>query len=400
MALATNFVQTTTALSIGTSYRFTDSFLSEEVNLTAKYDKFKGVAGIYYFTETGHQRDVAPYTSVAAQNARVRETDASAIFAEGTYNVTETVGLTAGIRYTEEKADFTQFYFNQVGRTPQNAKKTFKATTPKFGIDWQLTPDTLLYATYTKGFKSGGFNAVNPTTNIGGPPGTVAGPTPYDPEKVTSYEAGVKFTSDDRRIRVNLAVFQADYEGVQLPVFFPGTANSFTSNAAGAKVRGIEIEPTWRINDSFQIYAMGSFETNKYTSPFQCSLYNTQIVNCQNVKLKGSIPTKTSVGFEFSPALHVKGGITFNGSWDHNSAYFNNVSNTLPIVQTPKADLFNASVRWDSDDGHWRVALEGKNLADKAYALETLQIASAVQPSLTVYPNDPRTYDLRIRFNF
>ena len=76
---------------------------------------------------------------------------------------------------------------------------------------------------------------------------------------------------------------------------------------------------------------MGSFETNKYTSPFQCSLYNTTIVNCQNAKLKGSIPTKTSVGFEFSPQLHIKGGITFNGGWDHHSAYFNNVSNTLPI---------------------------------------------------------------------
>ena len=400
--LATTFVQTASGLNIGTSYKFIDSFLSEEANATAKFDRFKGVAGVYYSTETGHQWDVAPYTSVAAQNSRIRKTDASAVFAEGTFYVTETLGLTAGLRYTSEKADFTQWYFNQLARTPapQNAKKTFTATTPKFGIDWQAMPNMMLYASVTKGFKSGGFNAVNPSTNVGGPPGTVAGPTIYFPEKVTSYEGGVKFTTSDRHLRVNVAIFQADYDGLQLPVFFPGTSNSYTYNATGATVRGLEIEPTWQVTEGFKIFGMGSFETDKYTQPFLCSLYNTSIVNCQSNKLKAVIPTKTSLGFDFSPKLNIKGSLHLSADWQHNSRYFNNVSNTLPIIATPEADLYNASLRWDSEDGHWRVALEGKNISDKRYALESLQIASAIQPSITVYPNDPQTFDVRVRFSF
>ena len=401
--LATPFTLTSGGGIVGTSYKFTDSFFSEEANVTAKYDRFKGVAGVFYFSETGHQWDGAPYTSLTANDIRKRKTDAQAVFAEGTFYITENVGLTGGLRYTSEKADFTQWYFNQLARTPapQNANTTFSATTPKAGIDWQVLPNMMLYASYTKGFKSGGYNAVNPSTNVGGPPGTVAGPTAYFPEKVTSYEAGMKFTSPDRHLRVNLAIFQADYDGLQLPVFFPGTASSYTYNATGATVRGLEIEPTWQVTDSFQIYGMGSFEDDKYTKPFACSIYNTSIVaDCSDRHLKAVIPTKTSLGFNFSPKLNIKGSLHLDVDWQHNSRYFNNVSNTLPIIATPSEDLFNASLRWDSEDGHWRVALEGKNISDNRYALESLQLANPAVPGITVYPNDPATFDVRVRFNF
>jgi outer membrane receptor protein involved in Fe transport len=72
----------------------------------------------------------------------------------------------------------------------------------------------------------------------------------------------------------------------------------------------------------------------------------------------------------------------------------------VDLVQTPKVDLFNASISWDSEDKRGRVSLEGKNITDKRYALESLQIASAIQPSITTYPNDPRTFDVRVRFGF
>jgi iron complex outermembrane receptor protein len=397
---ATNFIQTASGLNIGSSYQFTDHFLSQELNGTYTSDKFKGVAGLYYYSEKGHQQDVAPYTSVAGRNFRDRITDATAAFAEGTYNLTDTFGATVGLRYTHEKADLTQWYFNQViTPAPQNAKQTFSATTPKFGVNWQATDNMFVYASYTKGFKSGGFNAVSPATNTG-VPGAVGRPTEYGPERVTSYEAGLKYHTIDRRFVVNLAVFEADYVGLQLPVFFPGTSNSYTQNATGGRVRGIEIEPTWQATDDLRIYAMGSFEDDKYTKPFNCSLYNTQIVNCQDKHIKGVIPVKTDLGVEYRLPVKMPGELRMNAEWQHNGKYFNNVSNTLPIVATPSADIFNASVWWDSEDSHWRVALEAKNIMNKIYALESLQIASAIQPSITVYPNEPRMVDVRVRFNF
>src|SRR5205814_10334684 len=129
-------------------------------------------------------------------------------------------------------------------------------------------------------------NNVSPSTNVG-TPGIPAGPVPYGSEDVKSYEAGLKFTTSDHRFRLNVAVYRADYAGLQLPVFFPGTTNTFTSNAAGARIQGIELEPTWQVTSDFQIYGNASFSHGEYTSDFNCSLYNTTIVNCRNAKLKG-----------------------------------------------------------------------------------------------------------------
>src|SRR5207302_10139992 len=104
----------------------------------------------------------------------------------------------------------------------QSANKTFKGWSPKVALDWKPNDSFLGYVSYTRGFKSGGFNPVAPNTNTG--VGGVSGaPTPYGEETVDSYEAGLKYTTPDRRFRVNVAVFEARYKGLQLPVFFPGT---------------------------------------------------------------------------------------------------------------------------------------------------------------------------------
>ena len=141
---------------------------------------------------------------------------------------------------------------------------------------------------------------------------------------------------------------------------------------------------------------------------FNCSLYNTTIVNCglggthvngNPSHLKGVIPAKTQLGFTFSPEIDMPGQMHFTATWQHNSGYFNNVSNTLPLTQTPKVDTFDASVGWDVND-HWRVTAEGKNIGDRRYALESLQLASAVRATITAYPADPRTWMVRVNYKW
>ena len=390
-------------VAIGGSYIFHDRFYSEELNATYNTKRFNGILGLYYFKEWGTIEDTPIYTSAANLDIRDRDTEAKAVFAEGTLDLTHGFSVVAGLRYTVEDAGFDQFYFNQVfngkqvGR--QFASKKFKATTPKFGINWQYNDNTLFYVSYTKGFKSGGFNNIVPSTNVG-TPGVPAGPVPYGSEDVKSYEAGVKFQTPDHRFRVNVAAYQADYKGLQLPVFFPGTTNTFTSNAAGARITGLEVEPTWQATDDLQIYGNLSLSHGKYTSDFQCSLFNTAIVNCKDKKIKGVVPTKSTLGFTYDVPLHIPGQIRIGGSWQYSSKYFNNVSNTLPIVQTPSYNLFDGFIAWDSPDKHWTVSLEGKNIGDERFALESLQIASTTSPSVTAYPNDPRVILVRVRAGF
>ena len=379
-----------------TSSQLSDEFYSQEVNVTLTTERFKGVAGVFYSHEEGNQN----YDPVYNSTPRVidRETTAYSVFAQGTYTLFGGLGLTAGIRANREEADLTQFYYTLTAR-PQSNSAEFKGTTPKIGLNWQVNSNLLGYVSYTKGFKSGGINVVPPNANTG-VPGRIGAPIPYDAEEIDSYEAGFKFQTSDRRFRLNFAVFEARYDGLQLPVFFPGTSTSYTSNASSAKIQGIEIEPTWQVLDALQLYGVMSFSGGEYTSAFTCSNENGRFEECSNRDIKGLIPEQATLGFNFEPQLPIPGSIRVNGQWSYTSRYFNNTANGGPLVETPDVGLYDASIAWTSPDEHWTVSLEGRNLADEQYSLAGLQLSSAAIPSVTGYAGEPRTYALRIRGNF
>ncbi len=379
----------------GTSWTVSDRFYSQEFNVAYATEKLNLTGGVYYFYEHGFQTDRAPYSTPATKD---RTGKAGAVFAQANYKLTDALSIVAGLRYTNEDQELTQFYPTQ--RTfKQTGSKSFSATTPKIGLDWKATDDLFLYASFTKGFKSGGFNAVPPNTNTGGQGD--GKPTPYNAEEVDSYEVGAKYTTPDKRFRLNAALFRAKYTGMQLPVFFPGTVSSYTSNAAGAQVDGLELEPVWQVTEGLQFYGALAFLDGKYTSPFQCSISNTSIVNCQDRKLKGVSPFKSTLGGSYVlPITAIPGELTVTMDWQHVDRFFNNVSNTLPIAATPKHDLLNASLTWRSPSREWAVSLEGKNITDEQYFEATVQLANAISPSLTAYANEPRTVQVRVRANF
>ncbi|MGH8137126.1 MAG: TonB-dependent receptor [Steroidobacteraceae bacterium] len=381
-------------LGAGGDGRTRDEFYSQEFNATYTSERVKAVGGLFYF----HEKGAADTILGGTPNDQDRLTKAYAVFAQGTLNVGHGVGLTAGLRQTREDADFTQFYYTLIN-TPQSLTDSFNGTTPKLGVDWQINPNVLTYASWTKGFKSGGVNPVPPNANTG-VPGRIGSPQPYGPEKVDSYEIGTKFQTEDHRFRLNVALFDAEYHGLQLPVFFPGTSTSYTSNASAASIKGIELEPTWQVLDSLQLYGNMAYSTGKYTEPFVCSGANGVFRDCSNGKIKGLIPGKEVLGFVYSPPLPLPGQVRFIGQMTHTGHYYNNVANEGPLVQTYPVTLYDASITWNDSSGHYRVSLDAKNLANKHYVLAGLQLASPVRPSVTGYINDPRVILLRVGVNF
>ncbi|HVY82957.1 MAG TPA: TonB-dependent receptor [Steroidobacteraceae bacterium] len=368
---------------------------SHELNTTYSSPRLKGVGGLYYYNEKGSSRSIALDSPTIDQD---RGVDAWAAYAQGTYTLDSGVGFTVGARHTEEKADFTQYYRLQIA-APQSDSKTFKANTVKLGVNWQITNDLLTYASYTEGFKAGGFNPVPPANSIGG--GQIGRPVPYDPENVKSYEAGGKVTTLGGRLRVNLAVFRAEYAGMQLPQFFPGTTTSYTTNATGAIVEGIEYEPTWQVLDSLQIYGSGSVMRGHYTAPFNCSLSNTVVVDCSHNHLKALVPRKLTTGIRYSPILaFIPGRMTLNASWNYNSAYWTNLSNELSVFQPEQADIFNVSISWVDPSGRYKAAVESRNVTNAHYIMNGVQLASPTAPQITGYPNDPRTVMFRLGVMF
>ena len=381
-------------LGAGGDGRTRDEFYSQEINATYTSDRIKAVGGIYVFHEEGKAQTIIGNP----QNIQQRLTDAYAVFAQATYNIGWGLGITGGIRETKEFADFTQYYYTLIN-TPQALKDQFKGTSPKVGVDWQISPEVFTYASWTKGFKSGGINPVPPNANTGRP-GVAGAPQAYGPETSNSFEIGGKLQTPNRQLRLNTALFVAKYDGLQLPVFFPGTSTSYTSNASKATVKGIELEPTWQVMQGLQLYGNASFYTGKYTQPFVCTSQHGVFQQCENRKLKGLIPGSETLGVDYSPPIPIPGKVHLLGQMRHTGFYYNNVANEGPLVQTQAVTLYDASIAYNDPSGHYRISVDGKNITDKHYVAAGLQLASAATPSVTGYVNDPRTIMVRLQADF
>lgn len=372
----------------GRSDPSSSEFFSQEINAYYESGRLKAVGGVYYFHEDGVARQVTPTSLLDDQN----KTEAAAVFGQAIYTLGGGVNVTAGLRYTRETQEYYSFQTGSV-RGAQVGSGTWTALTPKLGLDWKVTSNLLTYASWTKGYRAGGFNPRNPDTGL-------FDPTPYGEETVDSYEVGLKFMSDDRRFRLNAAAYVAMYEDLQLPVFMTGTNQLYTINASGAKVKGIELEPTWQASDSLQLYGNMSFTDGNYTDRFLCAGQYNQIIDCSNKKLKGLVPVMSVVGFKFSPQLPIPGGLSIDGSWRFVDKHYNNTSNEGPLDQTQAQDLYNAAIRWEDDQGRWNVSLEGRNLEDKRFVQSTVQRAHATQPATSAFVNMAREIMFRVGTNF
>src|SRR5690606_13069580 len=114
---------------------------------------------------------------------------------------------------------------------------------------------------------------------------------------VDSYEIGAKFQTADNRLRVNVAIYQSVYDHLHQAVFIPHTSFIVTTPAAGAKTHGIEIEPTWQVSDTLQLYGNMSVSDGEYTDTFECTDAYSVRRDCSGNELKGVIPLKTNIGF-------------------------------------------------------------------------------------------------------
>ncbi len=155
------------------------------------------------------------------------ETDAYAVFGQAYFKLTDQIRLTAGARYSAEERTVDVRSTVNTAATTFKDKSDFYSFTPKFAVDYTFTPNMMVYASATKGFKSGGYNATS-TTNPA-----------FRPEQVWAYEAGIKTDLFDRRLRLNAAAFYYDYTDLQVIESVPGRPSNIT-NAAAATIKGAE----------------------------------------------------------------------------------------------------------------------------------------------------------------
>jgi iron complex outermembrane recepter protein len=217
--------------------------VSEEVTVAQSTPRLTWVGGAFFFQDHNEGRvEITNYTGMTQiRPFAMIDTRAGALFGQATYRLSTRVSLTGGVRHSDEhkELDSTGGVYRlgtDVLAVPASfyafaEAATFHAWTPKGSIQVQAARDTLAYFSATRGFKSGGFN----------PGEAVPAKAPFDPEFAWSYEAGVKRTMAEGRVRANTAVFYTTYKDLQVLSFLrPGVPE--ISNAGAATIRGVETE--------------------------------------------------------------------------------------------------------------------------------------------------------------
>jgi iron complex outermembrane receptor protein len=138
-----------------------------------------------------------------------------------------------------------------------DGKETWTELTPRISFDYDITDDILAYASWSRGFRSGGWNGRATTpTSIG----------PYDPETVDNYELGVRTDLFDQRLRLNATFFHAKYDDKQESQIyaFGQATETIVDNAARAYINGIEIESQYLVTDYLQLRANFGWVKGRY----------------------------------------------------------------------------------------------------------------------------------------
>ena len=237
--------------------------LSQELQLVGSDARLNYVGGLYYFKDDGFTNNPQTffYGTYNFDSRYGFSTRADSAYGQLDFKAAENLTLTGGVRYTREtKGIERQLGVNFEEGTPfitlipagTSAEQTFSATTPLLTVAYRFSDTINAYAKFSEGFKSGGFNGE--FGNVGSPPGSAAvvaaniaeTQTPFQPEKVQSYELGLKTSLAQNHLQLNTAVFQNNTRDMQLSIFqATGAASSIISNAGKAVTRGFELDGVW-----------------------------------------------------------------------------------------------------------------------------------------------------------
>ncbi len=212
--------------------------------------------GLYYFSQEldyKERRVIFDGAVTPALNSR-QDHDQWALFAQGVYDLSDSFSLIVGLRYTDEAkeaqvASFGNCSFDFANCTfDQDLEESWENLGSKLGLNWRISDDWLAYASWTRGFRSGGFNGRNPN------PQTPAGP--FDEESVDAFEVGSKLEFFDGAARLNAALYYNDFEDLQRTILDADNLQT-VENAASATISGAEIDFAWSASSALTFF--GSF---------------------------------------------------------------------------------------------------------------------------------------------
>ncbi|MGF7150126.1 iron complex outermembrane receptor protein [Sphingomonas zeicaulis] len=397
------------AASSQSRIRFGDDMISQDLTLASSAGgPLKWLVGGTYYREKGFffNRTFGGLTVPAAdppltsgQDVERIRIEAVAVFAELEYRITDRLTLIAGGRYSHDEPGFSGArIFPATGlenpATRVAGADSFSKFTPRVSLRYAVTPTLNAYATYSKGFKSGVFNANQLQADA------------VEPENVSAYEIGMKGALS-RSFSFDLAGYYYDYQGLQIASFGTTATNVILRNAAQAEIYGLEANGNLSPVTGLNLRAGAAYTHGEYTD-FPGAQGFRRTTNAAGTPIGGN----TSFSFDASgqrlirtPRLQANGTISYetdlgngstiggNATVSHTSRMNHDVSGNF--VQ-PAFTLVNANLSWTSADDHIRATLFGTNIFDEDYIAGVL--VSGIATAVTYA--QPRSYGVRLEYLF
>jgi iron complex outermembrane receptor protein len=404
---------------------------SHELRLTGSSDSFDWVIGAYIFEENAIEsidvpifRGVLPppatlwpvfyipgladiVLGTQAYGSRnqgyIVTNENDAFYAEGTYQISDQLDLTVGVRRTNDDRYFERWQTLYGGAfdptyfcpgmpsaevapgvvVPLSDRCTqtvsYSETTPRAILGYQYDDDTLFYTSYSKGYSSGGFNQ---DTRM----------RPFLPEISDNIEIGFKTTLRDGKVRLNGTYFNNSYENQQLTVgrLVDGQPTADLINAQEATLSGLELELMAQLSESWSMtlayghlegeYDKFTVEDNVFTNAADGSLVESIVTrDLSHIEFGNGGDTDTlDVSFIYTTSLPSGGDlVSVIGATKKDDQYFS-LENT-PTSFTPGYTLVDGRINWNLSDGVTKISFWGKNLTDKQYVYNMLDQAGDVR---------------------
>ncbi len=329
------------------------------------------------------EKDTCGGIAIGPNNARIY--DPAVVAGTGLY------GNCAGRRPATAIANSSNFYTdpNTGALIPQTGKMEWDDFSPRAAISYEFDNGNLLYASYTEGWRSGGFNGRSTNAFDHGP---------YDPEEVSSIELGLKSRWLDNRLQFNISGFFTTYDDKQEEVVFPalGGAGTVTivENVQETKIDGVELDAHWVPVDGLTLnfnygYLDARFED--YEIPFLsggCTVADpcsqVGIIDKAHFELRRAPEHNFAVGgmYEYQVADNVFLITKLNYRWRDD--YFTTTNNSVESF-VESFGIVDASVHLEWGD-NWRVSMYGKNLTNEEYLLHALDVGTTFAPASSLAP--------------
>ncbi|MFD1789839.1 TonB-dependent receptor [Sphingomonas floccifaciens] len=383
------------AVQVDVPSLYNNEQFSQEAQLLVNTGGLSLLTGLYYLDAKARTVfDVRLPGGVTALTFGDVKTDTVAIFGDATYDFSPQISVSVGGRYTwdNRKAQVLRQTFLGGGSPFFGGAGTLFATTsdfrgdgsfskftPRASVSFKPTPDHNIYASYSKGFKGGGFDPRGQSTACRTPAGAVCTPTQvydflsFDPETVDSYEVGYKASLFDNRLNFALAAFHAAYKDVQVPGSIGTTINGqqtfigVTTNAGRARINGLEAEVNATLARDFA--GTGSRVTLSGTAGYLDAKY-TRFIDSRGIDVASrrriqNTPDLTASGTLAASLPVGEGtlGASTTVSYRSDSQQF---ELRTPMLDQPGYALWDANLTYDINR-NLTLGVHGRNLTDKRY---------------------------------